>query len=245
MTLLGKALVFFNLAFGLLLAGWAFSMYANGIDWSDRKENNVLVGENAIQGAKLAELWETVPPAQTNWLADRDKLQEAEARLADDRVWYDKKMRHVFVDATKDNPVGQVVVANKEVIADKDDPKSGVKKGDTLIKVGEILLDGKARAGLGKDDKGYPQLERLRDRAGNPLKSLAAYNDEDDKVLRSLEAVMKKHEAQIVKANELTDKIIGDKDKGVRGLQQRIEDEKAKDAALRDEQKQLIRPQLV
>jgi hypothetical protein len=74
---------------------------------------------------------------------------------------------------------------------------------------------------------------------------LAAYNDEDDKVLRSLEAVMKKHEAQIVKANELTDKIIGDKDKGVRGLQQRIEDEKAKDAALRDEQKQLIRPQLV
>jgi len=232
MTMLGKVLVFLNLAFGLLLAGWAFNLYANGIDWSDRKENNVPVGESAIHAAKLAELWETVPPAQANWLEDRDKLQEAEARLVADRVWYDKKMRHILVGPTKDDPLGQVVVA------DKDDPKTGVKKG-------EILLDGKARAGLGKDDKGYPKLALLRDRAGNPLKSLEEYNDEDRKVLLAIEEVLQKHEKQIAEANRLTDKIIGDKDKGVRGLQQRIEDEKAKDAELVDELKKLIRPQLV
>ena len=37
MTRLGKFLVFFNLAFSLLLATWAFSLYANGIDWSNNK----------------------------------------------------------------------------------------------------------------------------------------------------------------------------------------------------------------
>src|SRR5215471_10727136 len=186
MTLLGKALVFFNLAFGLLLAGWAFSMYANGIDWTDRKENNVPVGEFAIHEAKLDELWKAMPLAQANWVEDRDNLNEAEARLAADRVWYDKEMRHVFAGPTKDNPVGKIVVA------DKDDPKTGVKKG-------QIQLDGKARAGLGKDDQGYPKLdlETVRDRAGKPLKSLEEYTDEDRKVLLSLEAVLKKHEAQI------------------------------------------------
>jgi hypothetical protein len=232
MTLLGKALVFLNLAFALLLAGWAFNLYANGIDWTDHKENNVPVGEFAIHEAKLDELWKAIPPAQANWLEDGDKLQEAEARLAADRVWYDKEMRHVFVGPTNDNPVGQVVVA------DKDDPKTGVKKG-------QILLDGKARAGLGKDDKGYPLLAPLRDRAGNPLKSLEEYNDEDRKVLVAIEEVMQKHEKQIAEANRLTDKIIGDKDKGIRGLQQRIEDEKDKAAVLVDERKKLIRPQLV
>jgi hypothetical protein len=219
MTLLGKALVFLNLAIGLMLAGWAFSLYANGIDWTGRKEGNVPVGEFAIHEAQLDELWKTVPLAQTNWLEDRDKLQKAEARLAADRVWYDEKMRHVFFGPTKDQPVGQVTVAAK------DDPKTGVQKGQILL-----------------DDKGYPQLTPLRDRANNPLKSLAEYTDEDDKVLLALEDVMKKHEKQIEEANKLTDLIIGSKDK--RGLQKRIEDEKAKDVDVLEEQK-LVRPQLI
>jgi hypothetical protein len=63
-------------------------------------------------------------------------------------------------------------------------------------------------------------------------------------VLSDLEGVMKKHEEQIAEANKLTDRIIGDKDKGVRGLQKRIEDERAKDADVVAEQK-LIRPLLI
>jgi hypothetical protein len=63
-------------------------------------------------------------------------------------------------------------------------------------------------------------------------------------VLSDLEGVMKKHEQQIAEANKLTDRINGDKDKGVRGLQRRIEDERAKDADVLAEQK-LIRPLLI
>jgi hypothetical protein len=221
MTLFGKLLVLFNLAFGLVLAGWAFSLYANGIDWSDRKEGNVPVGEFAIHEAQLDELWKAVPPSQDDWRKNRDALQKVEASLAADRDWYDKEMRHVFIGPTKDQPVGQIVSAAK------DDPKTGVKKGQVLL-----------------DDKGFPQLAPLKDRTGKPLESLAEYNEKDNKILLALEEVMKKHEMQIAEANELTDKIIGNKDKGIRGLQKRIEDERAKDADVVAEQK-LIRPLLV
>lgn len=225
MTLLGKALVFFNLAFALLLAGWAFSMYANGIDWTDHKEGNVPTGEYAVHEARLDEMWKAVPLAQARWRQEQGTLEKAEKALDADRVWYDKEMTHVFagptVKANPANPVGEVSIAAK------DDPKTGVKKGQVAL-----------------DDKGFPLLVPLRDRAGNPLESLAEYNDKDDKVLKDLKDVMDKHEKQIAEANRLTDLIIGDKAKGVRGLHQRIQDEKAKDAGVLDEQ-ELIKPQLI
>jgi hypothetical protein len=227
MTLFGKILVFFNLAFGLLLAGWAFNLYANGIDWTDRKEGNTPVGEFAIHEAQLDELWKAVPPAQADWRKNRDTLQKVEASLAADRVWYDAEMRHVFAGPTKDNPIGQIVVAAK-------DTKVKIDNEEMTIRKGQVLLD----------DKGYPQLAPLKDRAGKPLESLAEYNKKDEEVLLALEEVMKKHEKQIEEANKLTDRIIGDKDKGVRGLQKRIEDERAKDADVVAEQK-LIRPLLI
>ena len=63
MTLLGKLLVVFNLAFALMLAAWSFSIYANGIDWTvpkDAKSEPPKLGEFAIRAAKLDELWKGV-----------------------------------------------------------------------------------------------------------------------------------------------------------------------------------------
>lgn len=224
MTLLGKALVFLNLAFAFLLAGWSFSMYANGLDWTDHKEGAVPAGEFAIHEAKLDEMWKNLPPAQTNWREEQGVLKSVEERLAADRVWYDKEMRHVFVGPTiKANPVNPV----GEVAFSKADPKKGIKGGQVLL-----------------DDKGFPQLLPLKDRAGSPLESLAEYADKDVNVLRTIEDVIAKHEKQIAEANELTDRIIGDKAKGTRGFQQRIEDERTKNARLLAEQ-DLIKPQLI
>ncbi len=178
MTRLGKVLVFFNLAFGLLLAGWAFNLYANGIDWSDRKAGPVPVGEYARREAQLAELWEGVPKAQANWLARRRQLLDDESRLVADRVWYDKEMQHLFKDANKDKPVEEIL------IADKDDDKTGVRKGQILL-----------------DDKGLPKRKPLVDRANKPLQALAEYNKQDDDLLKSLREVLENHEKQIVEAN--------------------------------------------
>jgi hypothetical protein len=96
------------------------------------------------------------------------------------------------------------------------------------------------------DDKGLPKLEPVVDSAGKPLQlmSLAEYNQKDSEVLNELKDVMAKHERQVEDANRLTDQIIGDKAKGVRGLWQRILDEREKDADVRAELK-LVEPLLI
>jgi hypothetical protein len=223
MTKLGKALVLFNLAVSLLLASWAFSLYANGIDWSDRKGKTPgeAGGEYAKYEAQLDELWKGIPPAQANWLDERQKVLNEEARLAGERTWYDAEMKHLYFTANAANPIGEIALAAK------DDDKNNIKKGQILL-----------------DDKGHPQLVPLRDSAGNPLLALAAYIKKDDDVLRSLEEVNKKHQAQIEEANRLTDLIIGDDKTGRRGLYRRYLDEKAKDEDVLAEQK-LVRPQLI
>lgn len=203
MTLLGKILVFFNLAFSLLLASWAFLVYSNDIEAPKR---------NAEKEKQLTELWKGVAPAQANWQAGRRKVQDEESHLAADRVWYDNEMNKLFT-AKAGNNIGAIFIAAA------DGP--GVRKGQVVL------------------DQGFPKLEPLKDRTGKPLQSLAVYNTQDNGILQSLQEAMDKQQKQIQEAIQLTDRIIGDDKKGIRGLQQRILDEKAKDADVLDEQKQL------
>lgn len=217
MTLFGKLLVLVNLAFAVMLAAWSFSIYANGIDWTDSKGTaSAPKGEFAKRAAVLDGLWKGVAPAQDNWLSGRDKLANEETHLAAEYVWYDKEIRYVLVGPAKAKGIAEVAVAAK------DDAKTGVMKGQILL-----------------DDKGYPRM-------GNPLplQSLAEYNKENEGLLQSLKDVMAKHEMRIEESNKLTDLIIGDKSKGIRGLQQRIYDEKAKNADVLAEMK-LVEPQYI
>lgn len=224
MTLLGKLLVVFNLAFALMLATWSFSLYANGVDWTDSKVNGVPSGQFAIRAAKLDELWKGVAPAQAEWQTARNKLAKEERHLADERVQYDKEIQYVLGgDTTKGGGIKEVI------IAPKDDPKAGFAKGDILL-----------------DQQQFPQMEAPIGPNGQPLqlKSLAEYNNDNGVILDSLKEVMDKNEKEIDAANQLTDLIIGDKAKGLRGFQQRISDEKVKNADVLAELK-LVEPQLI
>lgn len=214
MTLFGKLLAMFNLAFALMVATWSFSLYANGIDWPDT---------NSTRAAKLKELWEGVAPAQQDWLSERGKLANEETRLAAERVWYDKELRYVLVGPAKGKGISEVGVAPK------DDPQTGVKRGQVLL-----------------DQQGYPLLAPPLDRNNNPLQllSLEEYNRKDEGLLKELKDVMERHEKQIAEANKLTDLIIGDKAKGIRGFQQRIYDEQAKNANVLAET-HLVEPQYI
>lgn len=224
MTLFGKLLVLFNLAFAVFLAGWAFNVYANGIDWTDSKDKGsppAPLGEFAKRAVKLDELWKSVAPTQLNWLTQRDKLRKEEASLVADRIWYDKEIRYVLDGPAKGKGISEVTIAAK------DDDKIGVKKGQILL-----------------DDKGYPLMVPMRDQNNNPLQlsSLDEYNKEDEMLLRSIGEVIAKHEKQIAEAAELTDLIIGTKT--ARGFQQRINEEKSKYEQLLVEMK-LVEPQYI
>lgn len=223
MTRLGKTLVFINVAFSVLLAAWAFDVWANAIDWSDRKgKTPEQDGEFKKREDRLAELWKGIPPAQAAWLTARRQLAADEAHVAADRDWYAKEMRHVYFTAgTADDalPIGEIVFAAEDA--------PGVRKG-------QIVLDA----------KGFPQLKPVVDEKGTDLQlvSRAEYNKQDNVVLQSILTTIEAHEKQIQEANRLTDRIIGDKAKGIRGLQQRILDEKAKRVDLLAEQKALEEP---
>jgi hypothetical protein len=223
MTLLGKLLVVFNLAFALMLATWSFSIYANGIDWTDKKDDKSVpprMGQFAIRAAQLKELWDGVAPAQADWKEARDKLADEESRLAAERVRYDQEIHYVLFGPAKGKGISEVQ------IAPNNDPKTGVLKGQILL-----------------DDQGFPLLLPPRDRMNNPLQvlSLKEYNDEEDSILKAIGDEMAQHAKQIDDANKLTDEIIGDKAQGIRGLQERINDEKAKNAGVLAEM-DLVKP---
>lgn len=232
MTLLGKILVMFNLGLSVMLAAWSFNLYANGVDWTDSKSKGTPpapTGQFAIRAAKLDELWKGVPAVQADWLRGRARLSEEETRLAGERVWYDKEIRYVLAGPAKGRWVSQVAIAAK-------DTEQIVGGERILIHKGEILLD----------DQGNPKLEPVLDPMNAPLQlqSLAEYNVENERILNEIAAQIKRHEGQIEEAKGLTDKIIGDKAKGIRGFQQRINDEQAKNAAVLAEMK-LVEPQLL
>ncbi|HEY7327687.1 MAG TPA: hypothetical protein VH592_08610 [Gemmataceae bacterium] len=222
MTMFAKILVLLNLALALMLAAWSFNVYANGIDWTDHKDTKSTtprIGRFAERAAKLDELWKGVAPAQKDWLDQRDELAKEERRLAEERIWYDKELSNVLVGPAKNKGIFDIAVA------DKPDAKNG-----------QILLD----------DQGYPQLAPIRGPGGDPLQlqSLAEYNKDDEGILKDIDAQIAAHAANIAESNGLTDKIIGDKAKGIRGLQQRIYDEQAKNADVLAETK-LIEPQFI
>ncbi len=222
MTRLGKFLVFFNLGFSLLLATWAFSLYANGIDWSNRPaKGDQPAGLFKVKEDQLKELGQGLPPAQAAWLEARQILRVEETQLVQDRKWYDEQMNHLFVSANAQNPVREIAVAPR------DDEKAGIRRGQILL-----------------DKEGRPVLNPVTDPAGKPLQSLTVYNSQDEQILQAIETIRQNREKQINKAKELTDLIIGDPTKGVRGLWQRILDEKAKNADVVAEKK-LLEPLLV
>lgn len=226
MTRFGRVLVLLNLALSLMLAAWSFNIYTSGIDWTDRKDTKSTpprMGRFAVNAATLDELWKSVPAVQKDWLDGRAALAREEKSLAGERVWYDNEIHYVLVGPAKNKGVFDIAIATQ------DDPNTGAKKGQIVL-----------------DEQGFPQLVPIQDPAGKPLQlqSLAEYNKEEESILNDIEMLVAQHSANIAEASTLTDKIIGDKGKGIRGLQQRINDEQAKNADVIAELK-LVEPQLI
>jgi hypothetical protein len=226
MTRYGKIVVLLNLALAVMLAAWSFNLYANSVDWTDSKSKGtppVPTGQFAIRAAKLDELWKGLAPSQDDWLRERARLTEEETRLNAERAWYDKEILYVWKGPAKSKGLSQVAIAAR------DDERTGVKKGQVQL-----------------DAQGFPQMVPIPDPTGVPLQlqSLDEYNAEDVSILSNIAAQMERNVQQIAESNALTDRIIGDKGKGIRGLQQRINDEQAKNAALLAEMK-LVEPQLL
>ncbi|MGH7170124.1 MAG: hypothetical protein ACRELF_01830 [Gemmataceae bacterium] len=213
MTRLGKLLVVFNLAFALMLATWSFSIYANAIDWTDSKSKSAPPVPVGQNAIRVAKL-------KGLW----DGVAPAQAE------WLGARGKLAEAESRL---AAERVRYDKEIRYVLFGPAKGKGIFEVDIQKGLIVLD----------DQGFPKLVLARDAMKNPLQllSLDEYNKEQDKILAAIGDEMAKHVMQIDEANKLTDKIIGDKAKGIRGLQERINDEKVKDVDVLAELK-LVKP---
>jgi hypothetical protein len=221
MTLLGKILVFVNLALSLLMATWAFAVWSNRIDFSNTSASGEkAAGEFAQRASEIAALWEGVPPAELTWKTAQTELRDREQRRLADRGWYQDELNHLRNKATAADPCRTITYA------DHNDERTGTRKG-------EVLLD---------PATGRPALAAAKDRFGKPLLALAWYLNEEQKLLASMEVAQKKHEAQMTEAIQLTEQLVGSP--GKKGLHQRLIDERNK---LKDVQaeEEMVRPMLI
>src|SRR4051812_34160125 len=95
MTSLGKALVLINVLFSGMAAIWAFGLYYNNVDWSDRGPTANKPGgkmwERKVQIDTLAPGAVSIPRARDR---ARAFVWTQEQNLRDDRLWYLAQIVH-------------------------------------------------------------------------------------------------------------------------------------------------------
>jgi hypothetical protein len=243
MTVFGKIMVFVNLALSLLMAIWAFGVWSNRIDFSDVQATaERAAGESRRRATEIDTLSKSLLTDRSgdlsNWARTREALlrQEQERQWA--RGWYLDELAKLAGTVPTDKPAQDVVYAAADSPAGTDP--------EVVVTRGQILLE--------KDDKGHvrPKLEDARDVAGNPAKfrALAPYVKEEEKTLEEVQKVQAKHEENIQAAIKLTQELAGTPadpvagTKEVKGLQQRLIDERKKRADVEAEEG-VIRPLLI
>lgn len=217
MTSLGKWLVLVNLALSLMMATWAQGVYSNRIDWTNQKgKDGAPDGELVRRVARVKELGEAFAPAGAAWNGGRAINATLDAQRAKSRQWYADELAFLRTKANKD-------AAAQVVVLDKGQPKLIDPPGDKGETV--ALVPGK-------------------DRFNQPLLSLSAYNLAEEALLGAIEQKSKDLAKAIQQDTDLTNQLAGDPEKGIKGLQQRILDERAKLLAALQEQA-FVRPLLI
>jgi hypothetical protein len=217
MTRLAKILIFVNLAFSFGMMAWALALYTNRVDFSNNKaQGDQPAGELVKRVERIEELKAAFRPAETAWLNARTSVQGLEARRAADHDWYASELVFLRTGATAANPARAVVYELGSPAPDTKDP-------------------------------GRAKMKPATGPMNQPLESLKAYEgqlkDAHDLLARETE----RYEKAIKEDTDLTNKLAGYKDKDdkeVKGLRQRIVDERAKLVNLNNEHK-FVKPLLV
>jgi hypothetical protein len=243
----GKALVLINAAFSLVLAAAAAALLYYRVDWSNSLDPGATPSENAAARIKAArdylaqgkepagelvrrevrldDFRNAVRPAESAWYTARTGLVDREARLTSDRNWYAQQLAFLRTG----------VFWNQQTNQFQANPDAAV---------GTVVLDDKGYTTPDPNNNGLPALAPAKDRFGADLHPLPYYRREQPKVLQNLAAELAALDAAKKEDTALTLLLIGDPDKQLKGLTERIEAEKAKRDAVVEEQK-LIEPKLV
>ena len=221
MTLFGKMLVLLNAALSLGAASWALALYGARVDWSNNKaKEGKPAGQLVARQDQVKELNAALQAAQPPRANARGVLALYDQKLFKDRRWYENELNHFRTVATPTDPARVVVY---------EDGKAAPQRK------GLVRLD---------PQTGLPALEKGTDRSGKPLGSPRFYDEAQKSALEAFEAESKKLDAETKKDIDNTTLLAGDPDASKKGLQQELNEEKAKRAGVVAEQDD-VRPQLI
>jgi hypothetical protein len=222
MTLLGKILVFINVALSFLMLAWAAALYTNRIDWSnnpakgDQPAGLLKAREDRVKDANAS-----VNLANTRWREalrgnEKDKrpghegLLAWEKRRADDRVWYEE-----VVKAAGSGPDGKGEKVGIKRVAIKD----GRPIPDPANSNRPMLVDAERR-------------KIAEEPRGEPLYCYDWYVKELARLTTEIQNAEVEQQKLAKEEETLTEQVIGPK-----GLRQQIVDEQIKLARVIEELK--------
>jgi hypothetical protein len=190
MTWFGKLLVLLNLALSLALATWALTLYTSRIDWSDQKgKDGQRDGELRARIIEAEDGWNAVPAPAYRWKEARAVVQAIEEGSA------------------------KLAYQGKEVkITGRPANQKWYQEQLELLRTGEkpiLMLDLDAQRRMKFTDLDpltpRPALAPAVDRAGNALKYLAYYNEQEPIVVDKLKKEQDRLDAAIKEDIRLTD----------------------------------------
>ncbi len=222
MTLLGKFLVFVNLALSFMMLAWAAALYTNRIDWSNTAaKGDQPEGQLVARAKRVAEATASVNLANFRWREAlqgndgkdkrpaRDGLLAWEKRRVEDRKWYEGVLKAAIALDDK----GEKVVIKR--VATKD----GRPVPDAANANRPTLVDAERR-------------KLLEEPRGQPLYCYDYYVKELDRLTTEIEKAEAEQQKWTKEEEALTDLAIGPK-----GLRQRIVDEQVKGKLVDEELK--------
>jgi hypothetical protein len=219
MTSLGKTLVMINLFLSIAVATWALGIYNDRIDWSDApaSKDKPTEGELVRRKARIKELTDPASGALAVAARSWNASRSLLARL-------DKRR-------TTDQAWYEQELAFDRNLATRANPARVIK-----------LANGQpVPINAGIDDR--PVMEPGRDTLGKPFQSLVAYTQAEESLQQQIDTETKNLARLHDEDAQLTNQLVGDGG-ALKGLQQRVLDERAKLAEAINEQR-FVQPLLI
>lgn len=209
MTRVAKLLVFVNLFLSLLFATWALAVYSNRIDWGRKPASaDRAAGELSRRLEEIDRLGGGSKEgarqrAEVRWQRARKILQDRDVERARNQAWYADQLLALETGTdTRGRPVTPPVQ-------------------NLVYEQGQVRFD---------PATGFPQLQPVADKAGQPLASRRHLEQEYQATQGQIKQVMKALEGLVQQERQLTAVVTGDgQQKGLRGrlAQEQAETEKA------------------
>jgi hypothetical protein len=223
MTTYGKILVLLNFGLSVAAMTLAIVFYYTRIDWTEGSAAKP--GELRARKARVDELSKSaLPPAGATWAERRADVLDQEGWRVADRKWYDEQIRLALTDADGvAKPVRDVVYEKGRLVVDPVfDPKTNQPISPKYTR---------------------PRLQDAKDHLNNPLASLQKQTDKENNQLKALTKAQQDLQDQINEVTKWTDLLTPPPASGMKGVRQRIKDEKLK-AERVDEELAIITPLL-